>query len=486
NNEIMKTGSPTACAIARQDSDLSPSEELARNFLTLCNGQLLVSAIMDPNLYFALPECYDPLTTTLDFEQWVRKFKACAAANQAYLELQADQVKPIILTAFIRGLKGHSVDLARKVRNAYPTSIQAALEKAQFILSDPFSDARQDHDPGLVAISTSEDLPQAHTEPEHSSDGVENEPVWVDKIVAAIQGSRKLCHYCGRPGHFEKNCFKKARDKRAGEKRPRASSTSSGTNYEGDADGLPKATPSTALLDTGSSVSLVDRSVLSFLPIDYSINTSDAPFCKTANLDQLETLGSVVLSIWLQGHHISHKFYVVKNWRALPDGWKVKEVVHDDNKLYIVAAQPVLDKDGQHPARFYVAFNPDLIKPPSRAEQLGALRPHKKLLEATNGAQDAAKGIFKQWIHEGRLCPAKALISTLITKSRCYSYVTLNDLRDAFMHLWILPSNRQYYLVNPESGSPIPSTMTQRSMLSTVCPMGRATVLENWKLLYSG
>ncbi|KAF4742646.1 paraneoplastic Ma antigen [Perkinsus olseni] len=456
---------------------------------------------MDPNLYFALPECYDPLTTTLDFEQWVRKFKACAAANQAYLELQADQVKPIILTAFIRGLKGHSVDLARKVRNAYPTSIQAALEKAQFILSDPFSDARQDHDPGLVAISTSEDLPQAHTEPEHSSDGVENEPVWVDKIVAAIQGSRKLCHYCGRPGHFEKNCFKKARDKRAGEKRPRASSTSSGTNYEGDADGLPKATPSTALLDTGSSVSLVDRSVLSFLPIDYSINTRPPhlsqvlrgkgkllyPVILGRDLVRANNLGIAFDDLSIGEKSQSSVVAAVnQNWRALPDGWKVKEVVHDDNKLYIVAAQPVLDKDGQHPARFYVAFNPDLIKPPSRAEQLGALRPHKKLLEATNGAQDAAKGIFKQWIHEGRLCPAKALISTLITKSRCYSYVTLNDLRDAFMHLWILPSNRQYYLVNPESGSPIPSTMTQRSMLSTVCPMGRATVLENWKLLYSG
>ncbi|EER11325.1 hypothetical protein Pmar_PMAR002514, partial [Perkinsus marinus ATCC 50983] len=150
---------------------------------------------MDPSLYFALPESFDPLISPLDFEQWVRKFKACATANKwedddqlkhlppllrgdawivydelkpnekdtmvslvknlshklniatrmqsseqlyrrtldsgseslltyqndikrlahrAYPDMTADQVAPIILTAFIRGLRGHSMSLARK------------------------------------------------------------------------------------------------------------------------------------------------------------------------------------------------------------------------------------------------------------------------------------------------------------------------------------------------------------------------------------
>ncbi|KAF4646510.1 paraneoplastic Ma antigen, partial [Perkinsus chesapeaki] len=61
-------------------------------------------------------------------------------AHRAYPDLQENQLKPIVLMAFIRGLRGHSVSLARKVRNANPKSLQVALQKAQFIMSDPFID----------------------------------------------------------------------------------------------------------------------------------------------------------------------------------------------------------------------------------------------------------------------------------------------------------------------------------------------------------
>ncbi|KAF4759117.1 paraneoplastic Ma antigen, partial [Perkinsus olseni] len=172
----------------------------------------------EPTLYYALPECYDPITSMLDFEQWVRKYQACAKANKwsdedklrhlppllkgdawiiydeldeeekdtleklvdnltkkltvatqiqcgeqlhqrvfdygnetlltyqndvkrlahrAYPDMQDAQLKPIVLMAFIRGLRGHSVSLARKVRNANPKTLDQALQKAQFIMSDP-------------------------------------------------------------------------------------------------------------------------------------------------------------------------------------------------------------------------------------------------------------------------------------------------------------------------------------------------------------
>ncbi|KAF4716660.1 paraneoplastic Ma antigen, partial [Perkinsus olseni] len=173
------------------------------------------------NIYFALPEPFDPSTATLDFEQWVKKFKACSLANQwqeadqlrhlptllrgdawiqyddlnddqkdtmdhlvenlsrklnmatqfqcaeklyqrtfdprveslltylndvkrlarhAYPDMNEQQTGPIVLTAFIRGLRGHSASLARKVRNSNPANLEQALEKAQFILSDPFDE----------------------------------------------------------------------------------------------------------------------------------------------------------------------------------------------------------------------------------------------------------------------------------------------------------------------------------------------------------
>ncbi|EER08077.1 hypothetical protein Pmar_PMAR004342, partial [Perkinsus marinus ATCC 50983] len=177
--------------------------------------------INEHHLYYALPESYVPITNSLDFEQWVRKYKACAKANKwneedklrhlppllkgdawiifddladnekdtleklvdnltkkltvatqiqcgeqlhqrvldygnetlltyqndirrlahrAYPDMQEQQLKPVVLMAFIRGLRGHSIELARKVRNANPPTLEKAMQKAQFIMSDPFID----------------------------------------------------------------------------------------------------------------------------------------------------------------------------------------------------------------------------------------------------------------------------------------------------------------------------------------------------------
>lgn len=274
---------------------------------------------MDPSLYFALPESFDPLTSVLDFEQWVHKFKACATANEwdenaqlrhlppllrgdawilydelapgekdtmphlttnltkklnvasqmqsseelyrrvldtgtetlltyqndikrlahrAYPDMSSDQLKPVILTAFIRGLRGHSSALARKVRNANPKTLQAALEKAQFILSDPFPEAVHEVAGEVSALRPVEEQTmsspigayegggsiadgdsvnysafQAETVPPTSTTQVDPTPSWVPHLVNAIREATRRCDYCGRPGHVETDCFKKMRDK---------------------------------------------------------------------------------------------------------------------------------------------------------------------------------------------------------------------------------------------------------------------------------
>ncbi|KAF4723543.1 paraneoplastic Ma antigen, partial [Perkinsus olseni] len=266
---------------------------------------------MDPSLYFALPESFDPLTSVLDFEQWIHKFKACATANEwddnaqlrhlppllrgdawilydelapgekdtmphlvtnltkklnvasqmqsseelyrrvldtgtetlltyqndikrlahrAYPDMSSDQLKPIVLTAFIRGLRGHSPALARKVRNANPTTLQAALEKAQFILSDPFPEGEHEatgevsvlrsggaeerqvgsgiyahDDDGLLVKSsfTSHDVTPAEPTPPTPTTQADPTPAWVPHLVNAIREATRRCDYCGRSGHVE-------------------------------------------------------------------------------------------------------------------------------------------------------------------------------------------------------------------------------------------------------------------------------------------
>ncbi|EER10902.1 hypothetical protein Pmar_PMAR021377 [Perkinsus marinus ATCC 50983] len=278
---------------------------------------------MDPSLYFALPESFDPLTSPLDFEQWVRKFKACATANKwedddqlkhlppllrgdawivydelkpnekdtmvslvknlshklniatqmqsseqlyrrtldsgseslltyqndikrlayrAYPDMTADQVAPIILTAFIRGLRGHSMSLARKVRNANPKTLQLALEKAQFLLSDPFEDGDVSHESELMAVKRG--TYEAELDGVYATDGaISNSlsekpassltspaqgettgmPSWVPTLISALRRDDRKCNYCGKVGHLEAHCFKKQRDKGYGpvQKRPR-------------------------------------------------------------------------------------------------------------------------------------------------------------------------------------------------------------------------------------------------------------------------
>ncbi|KAF4743794.1 hypothetical protein FOZ62_019479, partial [Perkinsus olseni] len=104
-------------------------------------------------------------------------------------------------------------------------------------------------------------------------------------------------------------------------------------------------------------------------------------------------------------------------WRALPEGWVPCDVICDDNNLYIVSAERV----GFHPSgdtpskRVYVGFNPAVVKDPRRAEQLGALRPHKRLSRATPEAFAAGEKCFEQWISEGRLQPTTLTESSSTT-----------------------------------------------------------------------
>ncbi|KAF4758170.1 hypothetical protein FOZ63_011745, partial [Perkinsus olseni] len=143
------------------------------------------------------------------------------------------------------------------------------------------------------------------------------------------------------------------------------------------------------------------------------------------------------------------------------------------SKRVYVGFNPALEKDprraeqlgalrpaervGFHPSgdtpskRAYVGFNPALEKDPRRAEQLGALRPHKRLSRATPEASAAGEKCFEQSLLSSGFRKAgynQALTSTLIDKSRCYPYVILNDVQDAYMHLWLLPSNRRCFTVN--------------------------------------
>ncbi|KAF4649650.1 paraneoplastic Ma antigen, partial [Perkinsus chesapeaki] len=655
---------------------------------------------MDPNLYFALPEHYNPLTSTLDFDQWVRKFQTCAQANgwndaeqlkhlppllhgdawiiyddlannekdtfahmvanlskklnqatqmqcseklhrrcfdpsgesllayqndlkrlakRAYPDMTDEQMKPMVLTAFIRGLKGHSFSLARKIRNANPKSLQDAVQKAQFILSDPFLSEETEQEVSAQIMANAEflhsgpatsALPVSTTTTSNGSPStVEDErpPSWLPEIVNAIRAVAQSCDYCGRNGHVEEKCFKKRRDQgRSRSRSPTRSNfyrddyprtmgaictycvkrnhTEDQWKLEGHDEahtatssprpsllavtiqpglkGLHTNTPDScivdisvsacgstlvlkALLDTGSSISIIDGSTLSRLPANQTVDVSDTLNCLTAAKSPLYTLGSTVLNFTLAGTELTSKFYVAASpmitpmilgrdiltkanitlrfqnvtsttsrvgetpngvalvhtdWRALPSGWLQDEIVLSNNKLHIVTAKRD-EVGGSSQRRFFVGVNPALIKPPSRAEQLGSLRLHKNLRNA--GAEEiaAAERSFRRWREEGRLqhgCLgtessttswyvtggsgrryrpvftflhlnrhlraafgndpfAQVLISMLVDKTRCYKYTVVNDLADAYMHLWLLPSNWHLFTVNTTPFSETPT-----------------------------
>ncbi|KAF4729314.1 paraneoplastic Ma antigen, partial [Perkinsus olseni] len=665
--------------------------------------QLLVKK-MDPNLYFALPEPYDPLTSTLDFEQWVRKFKACASANEwddadqlrhlppllrgdawilydelnnaekatmvllvqnlskklnvatqiqsseklherqfdpnneslltyqndvkrlahrAYPEMAEEQVRPIILTAFIRGLKGHSIGLARKVRNANPKTLQVALEKAQFIMTDPFSESTSAEEFPVATLHSTTDLDNEYlmsgelsrssSNPVNESAGKTAMPSWVPEVVNAIRSATQHCDYCNRSDHIERDCFKKQRDRGASRSGPYTTNNNNygqrdyprtpgaicsycvkrnhtedqcqvkkralahraalasvaGPTDDGQQNSVQAVTLQTptssssplepsgmtdvqllmhgsrqnlkALLDSGSSISLIDSPTLALLPATITIDTGDAPMCTTASRTSLHTIGSTYLTFVIAGSVMTAKFYIaasklvspviigrdvmahgnftlkfhketpplvatgqtvtaatsecpqsatLEDWRRLPEGWVVDSVVLSNNNLHIVAAKRA--DDDKSPRRFYVGVNPSLVTDPQRSEQLGALNPHRQLVQASSDAGKAAAEYFAQWEREGRIAPAtltpassttswyivggdnrryrpvfsfihlnrhlrrafrrnpfsQALISGLIEKSRCYEHVVFNDLRDAYMHLWLLPSNYHLFTFN--------------------------------------
>ncbi|EER16702.1 hypothetical protein Pmar_PMAR026143, partial [Perkinsus marinus ATCC 50983] len=176
-----------------------------------------------------------------------------------------------------------------------------------------------------------------------------------------------------------------------------------------------------------------------------TVDTEDTPVCKTAAGHSLKTLGSVSLNLSVLGAIFVAKFYITEvplihpviigrdimaqggftlrfdnnkgrnsrvaaiisqedhddeDWRQLPSGWRLQEIVYSSNNLYIVTA--ISDNKANQKSRFYVGFNPLIISPASHSEQLRAQRPHKKLREASLEAKQAASVIFRQWITEGR------------------------------------------------------------------------------------
>ncbi|KAF4650587.1 hypothetical protein FOL47_001038, partial [Perkinsus chesapeaki] len=298
-------------------------------------------------------------------------------------------------------------------------------------------------------------------------------------------------------------------------------------------------TKAIGLVESGSSISLIDVPTLARLPVDVKVNRLDSPCCTTATRSSLVTIGAVVLLVKLGNKKVEHKFYVSsstlvypvilgrdilttcrititfdskprptteppivalnearcdqENWKQLPKDWVVDEIVLENNDIYIVAAKHLANDDGMGDKhRFYVGINPALVPKPSRAEQLGGLKPQPALRKADSQAKEAADKCFKQWIEEGRLQPTKLDPSTsttnwyvvggdtrryrpvftfthlnrhlrrafgrrspfaqniavLIEKARCYKRLVVNDVKDAYMHLWVLPSNRHLYTVN--------------------------------------
>ncbi|KAF4680771.1 hypothetical protein FOZ60_012992 [Perkinsus olseni] len=204
-----------------------------------------------------------------------------------------------------------------------------------------------------------------------------------------------------------------------------------------------------ALVDSGSALSIIDAKVLGELPVSFRLNTADKLLCTTANMSKLHTLGSVVLDFLVGSSLLSGKFYIsasplvtpiiigrdvmaasgmtvrfenrgasaglesasaaltprdYDDWKTLPPGWEVDEVVYSTSKVYIVSARrsgPASEDQPKH--RFYVGVNPSMVKDPSRAEQLGAVRAHKKLLEASKEARQASDGRYvRERSHPGR------------------------------------------------------------------------------------
>ncbi|KAF4688401.1 hypothetical protein FOZ60_002801, partial [Perkinsus olseni] len=156
-------------------------------------------------------------------------------------------------------------------------------------------------------------------------------------------------------------------------------------------------------------------------------------------------------------------------WKLLPKGWLLDEVVLDNNDIYIVAARPENETADESKHRFYVGINPSLVKWPSRAEQLGGLKPHPALKKA-----DLKSSPVFTFIHLnrhlrkafGRKSPfAQSLIAVLIEKARCFRRLVVNDVRDAYMHLWVLPSNRSLYTVNITPSTILPILMSSGAYL---------------------
>ncbi|KAF4715886.1 paraneoplastic Ma antigen, partial [Perkinsus olseni] len=350
-----------------------------------------------------------------------------------------------------------------------------ALQKAQFIMSDPFIDEaeRSDQEALRHELTAINDIDQHRAQtpeqedyhrsqeptvssltsspsaslPDASRDSSSSSPEWVDKIVNAIKKIEQKCDYCGKWGHLESDCFKKRRDRKAQATARASANGESGQRFRreyprtvgatcgyclkrnhteeqcqtkrralelrghpvsGDAITRPNevnavsletsqgnriplldsctvditltacglSVRTRALMDSGSTVSIIDMDTLSSLPTSLYVDMNDAPGCRTAAGHYLKTLGSVTLVLNILGVALSVKFYVTnvslihpviigrdimtkggfvlrfdrspqvaaladyngqngQHWKQLPSGWSLEEVVYSSDDLYI-------------------------------------------------------------------------------------------------------------------------------------------------------
>ncbi|KAF4739885.1 paraneoplastic Ma antigen [Perkinsus olseni] len=161
---------------------------------------------MEANLYYALPEPFDPLTTNLDFDQWVRKFKACAVANQWQEADQLRHLPPLLrgdawilydeLSADEKDTMDH---LASNLSRDFPDRDVPAEDQRYLQSEQVLYHHLVQQDDGNIQ---EREVAGAASAP----------PTWLPAVINAISKANRVCDYCKKPGHLESDCYKKQRD----------------------------------------------------------------------------------------------------------------------------------------------------------------------------------------------------------------------------------------------------------------------------------
>ncbi|KAF4753185.1 hypothetical protein FOZ63_015436, partial [Perkinsus olseni] len=139
----------------------------------------------------------------------------------------------------------------------------------------------------------------------------------------------RRCDYCGRSGHVEADCFKKARDKVAL------------SVHIGDTTVQHKFYVASASLIYPV---ILGRDILTACKLTISFNAKP----------KLSTAYPIVATASARGAERDA-------WKLLPKGWLLDEVVLDNNDIYIVAARPENETADESKHRFYVGINPSLV-----------------------------------------------------------------------------------------------------------------------------